>query len=152
MRGFTIKREDPSRSDVVELLQHGEAEAARLYPAESNHHLPLDALRKSAVYFLVARDLEGRASATGALVFHEDWAEIKRMWVEENARGLGLSKALLGALTAKAQEVRIKIMRLETGVMSHAALSLYEKAGFQRCDPFTDYKPDPVSVFMQKVL
>jgi putative acetyltransferase len=152
MLGFTIRPEDPSQPGVAELLRHGEANSANLYPAESNHHLPLDALRGPAVCFLVARDPEGRALATGALVLHDDWAEIKRMWVEENARGLGLAKKVLIALIAKAQEAGMKIMRLETGVVSHAALGLYESAGFQRRDPFADYEPDPLSVFMEKVL
>jgi putative acetyltransferase len=35
------------------------------------------------VRFFVARDADGNALATGALVHHGDWAEIKRMWVEE---------------------------------------------------------------------
>jgi len=41
---------------------------------------------------------------------------------------------------------------LETGVVSHAALGLYERAGFKRREPFDDYKADPLSVFMEKTL
>lgn len=152
MPGFTIGPEDPYQPDIVELLRHGEATSAELYPAESNHHLPLDALRGPTVRFLVARDSKGRALATGALVLHDGWAEIKRMWVEEHARGQGLAKKMLSALIANAQQAGIKIVRLETGVVSHAALGLYESAGFQRRDPFADYKPDPLSVFMEKAL
>jgi hypothetical protein len=71
-----IRLEDPAQSDVVELLRHGEAFSASVYPPESNHHLPLHALRRPAVRFLVARDADRKALATGALVLHGDWAEI----------------------------------------------------------------------------
>jgi len=45
-----------------------------------------------------------------------------------------------------------RVLRLETGVVSHAALALYEKAGFRRITPFADYQPDPLSMFMEKHL
>jgi putative acetyltransferase len=149
---LSIRREDPSQPEIIELLRNGEAHSAMLYPAESNHHLPLDALREPPVCFLVAREPGGRAVATGALVVHDDWAEIKRMWVERDGRGRGLAKEMLGSLISAAQAAGVTVLRLETGVASLAALVLYEGAGFQRCDPFAGYKPDPLSVFMEKPL
>jgi putative acetyltransferase len=44
------------------------------------------------------------------------------------------------------------VARLETGVVSHAALALYRRAGFAEREPFADYGPDPLSVFMEKQL
>ena len=82
--------------------------------------------------FLVARDGEGKALATGALVLHDGWAEIKRMWVEEAARGRGIAREILNALMVEASNAGVEILRLETGVASHAALALYEKTGFKR--------------------
>ena len=100
--------------------------------------------------FLVARDGEGKALATGALVLHDGWAEIKRMWVEEAARGRGIAREILNALMVEAGNAGVEILRLETGVASHAALALYEKTGFKRRAPFADYRPDPLSVFMER--
>src|ERR1700722_16209123 len=97
-----IRREDPAQPDVVELLRHGEAFSASLYPPESNHHLPLAALRRAEVRFFVARDADGTALATGALVLQGNWAEIKRMWVEEAARGRGIARQILSVLMAEA--------------------------------------------------
>ncbi len=134
------------------MLARGEEHSASLYPAESNHHLALEALRQPGVRFLVARDPDGRALATGAIVLHGEWAEIKRMWVEEDARGRGLSRLMLDALMEKGQSEGVRVLRLETGVHSHAALALYERAGFQRREPFADYRPDPLSVFMERIL
>ena len=149
---IVIRQEDPAQPDVVQLLRNGEANSARLYPAESNHHLLLDALRQPEVCFLVARNASGRALATGALVHNGNWGEIKRMWVEEKVRGCGLAKEVLAALVAKAREAGFEVLRLETGIVSHAALSLYERAGFRRRGPFARYRPDPLSVFMEKQL
>jgi putative acetyltransferase len=147
-----IRQEDPAQADVVELLRHGEAFSASLYPPESNHHLPLQALRRPEVRFFVARNADRKALATGALVHHGDWAEIKRMWVEEAARGRGIAGQILDALMAEAAGAGVEMLRLETGIANHAALALYEKAGFKRRGPFADYRADPLSVFMERRL
>ena len=147
-----IAVEDPSQPEIVSLLRDGEAYSAKLYPAESNHHLPLNALRAPNVRFLVVRDANGRAVGTGALALNGAWAELKRMWVIPEARGLGVSRIILQALEAHAHSEGVHTLRLETGVENHAALGLYTKAGFRRRDPFGDYRADPLSVFMQKEL
>ncbi len=53
---------------------------------------------------------------------------------------------------AEAGGAGIEMLRLETGVANHAALALYEKAGFKRRQPFADCRPDPLSVFMERPL
>lgn len=150
--GITVAGEEPSQPEIVMLLRDGEDHSERLYPAESNHHMPLDALRAPNVRVLVARDGSGCAVGTGAIVFNGAWAELKRMWVIPEARGLGVSKIILAALEAQARAEGVRTLRLETGVANHAALGLYTRAGFTRCDPFADYRADPLSVFMRKDL
>jgi putative acetyltransferase len=150
--GLKIAMEDPSQPDIIVLLRDGEEHSAKLYPAESNHHMPLNALRASNVRFLVVRDTNGRAVGTGALALNGAWAELKGMWVIPEARRLGVSKIILAALEARARSEGVRILRLETGVENHAALGLYTRAGFKRRDPFADYRADPLSVFMQKDL
>jgi putative acetyltransferase len=149
---MNIAIEDPAQADIITLLEHGDAEAAALYPAESNHLLPIDALREPSVLFHVARDAAGTALATGAVVLKGDWAEIKRMWVEPQARGQGLSKTILARLEQQARAHGVRWLRLETGIDSHSALGLYARAGFVAREPFADYRPDPLSVFMEKDL
>jgi putative acetyltransferase len=147
-----VNVEDPAQPEIINLLEDGERYSAGLYPAESNHHLPLDALRAAHIRFLVARDGTGRAIGTGALALFGSWAELKRMWVVPEARGRGVSKIILETLEATARREDVRCLRLETGIENRAALALYERAGFTRCDPFGDYRPDPLSVFMQKQL
>ena len=72
------------------------------------------------------------------------------MWVEEAARGRGISRRVLNVLIAEAASAGVATLRLETGATSHAALALYEKTGFKRRGPFAGYRPDPLSVFMER--
>lgn len=147
-----IAIEDPDQPEIRRMLRDGEAYSASLYPAESNHHLPLEALRAPEVLFHVARDASGRALGTGAIALNGDWAEVKRMWVDPAARGAGVAAAVLSSLEAAARAHGVAVLRLETGVDSHAALALYRRAGFTEIPPFADYRPDPLSVFMEKRL
>ncbi|MFE0015237.1 GNAT family N-acetyltransferase [Mesorhizobium sp. NPDC059054] len=149
---FAIALEDPAKPEIIALLEDGERYGASLYPAESNHFLSIDELRADNVRFAVARDADGVAVATGALALNESWAELKRMWVVPTVRGRGLSKALLNELEDRAREAGITWLRLETGIANHEALGLYERTGFVRIGPFGDYRPDPLSVFMEKRL
>jgi putative acetyltransferase len=147
-----IAVEDPAQPEIEALLKDGECHSAELYPAESIHHLALDVLRAANVRFHVARNGEGRAVATGALVLHGSWAEIKRMWVIPAARGLGISRKVLETLEARARSEGVRFLRLETGSDNQVALRLYARAGFAMRDIFADYRPDPLSAFMEKDL
>ncbi len=81
-----------------------------------------------------------------------DWAEVKRMWVAPVSRGRGVAKAILRHLLTEAASARVRAVRLETGIANREALALYERAGFARRGPFADYRSDPLSVFMERLL
>lgn len=147
---FRFGLEDPVQPEIVALLDEGECYGAALYPAESNHFLSIESLRAPNIRFVVARDAAGVAVATGAIALYGDWAEVKRMWVVPAVRGRGLSKILLSHLEGYARDAGAMTLKLETGIANHEALALYERSGFQRCEPFADYRLDPLSVFMQK--
>lgn len=148
---LSITEESPDQPGVAELLAAGDAYAASLYPAESNHGSSLDELLHPHVTFLVARQ-EGDVVGTAAFVETDGYAEVKRMFVSEKARGMKLGKKLLQALEERAASKGIARLRLETGVSQPEALGLYRKAGYVEIKPFGDYKPDPLSVFMEKQL
>lgn len=149
---FRLAIEDPAVPEIAALLEDGERYGASLYPAESNHFLSIESLRTANVRFVVARDAAGTAVATGAVALYGGWAELKRMWVVPAVRGRGLSKLLLTDLEDRARDAGATALKLETGIANHEALALYERCGFQRCEPFADYRPDPLSVFMHKDL
>lgn len=147
-----IQSETPDQPDIRAMIARLDALHADLYPAESNHLLDLGALLLPEVRFLVARDDAGRATGCAALVRRGDYAEVKRMFVEEAARGQGIGRALLEQLALHALASSLHALRLETGIHQAPALRLYESFGFTRRAPFGDYQPDPLSVFMEKPL
>jgi putative acetyltransferase len=51
---------------------------------------------------------------------------------------------------ARAQ--KLPLARLETGNVSVGALKLYRRAGFKEIPAFPPYKPDPLSIFMERPL
>jgi putative acetyltransferase len=142
--------EDPDSPEVRALLEASDAYAASRYPAESNHMLDLQALRRPGVTFVVAR-LDGHAVGCGAIVHSgEDWVEIKRMFVDPAARGQQVGRRLLEKLEEIAREGGATALRLETGIKQPEAIGLYRSCGFVEIAPFADYQPDPLSMFMEK--
>ena len=151
MTEVTLALEDPATDDVVDLLRASDTFAAALYPAESNHMLDVDALRRRNVSFFVAR-LNERAVGCGALVSEGGYGEIKRMFVSDGARGHGIGARLLAAMELRARQLGLTTLRLETGIAQPAALGLYRREGYRETGPFGAYGPDPLSVFMEKTL
>ena len=147
-----INTETPDQPDVRAMLAKLDAYCAALYPAESNHLLDIDALMKGDVLLLVARDIDGAAVGCAALANRGAYGEVKRMYVDEARRGLGTGRKLLEHLAMFARMSGLSELKLETGIHQPAAIALYEKVGFSRCEPFGDYRPDPLSLFMEKRL
>jgi DNA-binding MarR family transcriptional regulator len=95
-------------------------------------------MRLPAGLFLVAT-LRGEPIGSGALKFHGDEpAELKRMWVAESARGLGVGRRLLGELEDHAARHGVRIIHLETNGTLTEAISLYRSAGYIEVAPFND--------------
>jgi GNAT superfamily N-acetyltransferase len=89
---------------------------------------------------LLVANLQGSAVGCGALKLHIDTciAEVKRMWVASDMRGLGLGRRLLDRLAAEAASRGMVILRLETNRSLSEARHLYETAGFVEVEPFND--------------
>jgi ribosomal protein S18 acetylase RimI-like enzyme len=87
-------------------------------------------MRLPAGLFLVAL-LRAEPIGCGALKFHDKKpAEVKRMWVAESARGLGIGRRLLSELENHAIAHGARTLRLETNKSLAEAISLYRSAGF----------------------
>jgi putative acetyltransferase len=144
-----IKRADPR--DFISFLIASDRYMGSLYPAESNHLLDVESLRQTEMHFFGAY-VDGAAKGCGGYWAHVDYVEIKRVWVDPSARGLGLSKKIMTALEDEARGAGFKVARLETGISQPEALGLYRAIGYAERAPFGNYKSDPLSVFMEKVL
>jgi putative acetyltransferase len=140
--------------DVRELIGELEAVLAAEYPPEQRHGLSLDAIFQPHVRFFLAR-LRGVAVGCGGVALFPDYAEVKRMYVRDSARGQGVADAILARLEAKARGAGLSELRLETGVRQVAAMRFYARAGFRECPAFGDYRsmaPQAIatSVFFEK--
>lgn len=152
MNDVIIQIESPDQPDVRDLLAASNAYAATLYPAESNHMLDTDRLRGPDVSFFVARR-DGKVLGCAGLVKKSaDYVEIKRMYIDQAARGSGLGKRLMEVLNDEAHRLGVDYLRLETGIHQPEAIALYRRDGFTEIGAFGDYEPDPLSVFMEKRL
>ena len=56
----------------------------------------------------------------------------------DSARGRGVARQVLDTLEAKARELGISTLRLETNKALHEAQALYWKSGYQEVAPFND--------------
>jgi GNAT superfamily N-acetyltransferase len=98
----------------------------------------LDEVRPPAGLFLVA-SLRSEPIGCGALKFHRNEAtELKRMWVAESARGLGVGRRLLAALEAQAVANGSRSVRLDTNRALTEAITMYRSAGYVEVDAFND--------------
>ena len=87
---------------------------------------------------LLAR-LHGEPVGCGALKFHgTEPAELKRMWVANRARGLGLGRRLLAELENQARRHGVTVVRLETNQALTEAITLYRSAGYAEVSAFSD--------------
>jgi putative acetyltransferase len=155
MRVVKIEIDDLTGSEVIELLRHHRAEMERVTPqAESMHALDLEGLRGPEITFWSLRD-DGRLAGCGAIKRLDDThAEIKSMRTADGYQRRGVAAMLLAHIEAESLGMGLTRLSLETGAEDYfaPARALYERCGFEYCEPFGDYVPDPLSVFMTKRL
>ena len=122
-----------------------------LFPPEDNYYLEIDDLVANNIAFFTARKGD-QIIGTAALANKGDYGEIKSMFVDEAARGTGAADALMRQLEDEARELKLPILKLETGNVLHAAHKLYARHGFTECGVFGDYVTANSSIFMEKPL
>ena len=154
--GVTVELASAATHDVRALVGELEQELSAEYPPEQRHGLTIDAIFKPHIRFFVAR-LDGAAMGCGGVALFADFAEVKRMYVRESARGHGVAQALLARIEKEAADAGFALLRLETGTNQAAALRFYEREGFRPCAVFGDYAamaPYAIatSVFLEKRL
>jgi putative acetyltransferase len=153
---ISVEHVTTATDEVRELVGELDSELNAEYPPEQRHGYSVERIFQPGVLFFIAR-LDGRAVGCGGIALSDGWAEVKRMYVRPAARGKKVAQAVLGRLEAEAKRCGAKRLVLETGDVRHAAMRLYERAGFTRCGPFGDYLAMPPraierSVFFEKAV
>ena len=104
-------------------------------------------------YVLVAYNEAGEAVACGALKPYLDLAntmEVKRMYVEPQHRGKGISKAVLQSLESWAAALGYSHLVLETGWKMPEAIALYRGQGYEEIENYGPYVGVALSVCFEK--
>lgn len=65
-------------------------------------------------------------------------AEVKRLWVDDSARGLGLGRRLMGLLEDHARDHGVEVLQLDTNAALVEAIALYRTMGWVEVDAFND--------------
>ncbi|WP_052869321.1 GNAT family N-acetyltransferase [Streptomyces niger] len=139
----------PHVSSLVEQLQ---AEYVRIYGAPDSS--PTDHQQFSPPRGAFAVGYEDAVPvAMGGWRFREDGrAELKRMYVVDEWRGSGHSRAVLAWLEASAATAGAPAIVLETNQRHPAAIGLYRSCGYTEVPAFGYYADDPLTVYLGRPL
>ncbi|MEU8977501.1 GNAT family N-acetyltransferase [Streptomyces sp. NPDC058251] len=156
-----IRRVPFDHPDAVKLNDQVQAEYAERYEDEGDV-TPLDASMFAPPFglYLIAYDERDRPVATGGWRsqdtndegYSDGDAELKRMYVVPEARGLGLARRILAGLEADAREAGRTRMVLETGAKQPEAVALYKSSGYEPCPKFGHYRFHDLSLCYAKPL
>lgn len=114
-------------------------------------YTPLNAL--TDIHDVVVAYVDGRPIGCGGFKrFTTDAAEVKRVFVEKEYRGRGISRMIMERLEEKAREKGYARLILETGEPLAAAMHLYTNMGFVRIPNYGPYQDMHASICMEKIL
>lgn len=165
--GLSNEKELRGNSDVLEVrrveitskIAEGfisalNAELDSIYPEEGANHFRLDEEETlpGRGAFLVAFFREDPVGCGAIRRVDADTVELKRMYVNPAARGLGVGRTLLNALEQEARNLDARRIVLEAGDRQTQAMALYERCGYRRIAAFGEYVDSPLSVCMEKRL
>ncbi len=149
-----ITVDDLTGPEIARFLAEHVEQMRSITPLESKHALDLDGLRRPEITFWSIVD-GGLVVGCGALKqLDPDHAEVKSMRTAPARQRGGIASLMLAHLIAEATRMGFTRLSLETGSADFflPARALYAKFGFEYCEPFADYRPDPHSVFMTRTL
>ena len=151
---MNIRTDNATHAAVLALLDEHLREMYAASPPESVHALDLSELRASDVTFWTAWDGEELLGCGALKALDAKHGEIKTMRTSRKHLCKGVAAAILEHITNVARERGYERLSLETGSGGpfDAALRFYEKHGFEYCEPFAGYVPDPFSRFMTRSL
>lgn len=98
--------------------------------------------------FLLAHSQGRLAGGVGLRKLEVGVCEMKRLYVYDEFKGLGVGRRLCAALIEAAKGLGFERMRLDTLARMEAAVGLYQSLGFKEIAPYR-FNPDPTSIYME---
>ncbi|RDI99274.1 GNAT family N-acetyltransferase [Dyella solisilvae] len=134
-----VRRAELSDLDDLVALEESSFATDRLSRAQYRRHLDSETAQ-----VLVASANHRRFLGT-AVVFFRKGTRVARLYsiaTRAEARGKGVGSALLEAAEQTARRRRCKVLRLEVRTDNEAAISLYERLGYERIGRYKRYYGD----------
>jgi GNAT superfamily N-acetyltransferase len=100
---------------------------------------------------LLVKNEQEAVGCVGVRRWQGDIAELKRMYLQPSARGLGLGRKLLEAALERARWLGYRSIRLDTLPAMEAAIALYREFGFSDIPPYRD-NPFEETICLEKTL
>ena len=98
--------------------------------------------------------LDDHEKVIGMVAYHkhsDERCEMKRLYVSPECRGMKLGEKLVDEIIQHAKNAGFKEMVLDTIVPLQAAIHLYNKMGFEECEPYY-YNPMDDVIYMKRLL
>jgi putative acetyltransferase len=149
-----IVLDDLSGLRIAAFLEEHVRQMREISPPESTHALDLDGLRRPEVTFWSVHDGDDLVGCGALKRLDAHHAELKSMRTAAARKRGGVASLLLQHIVTHARATGFSRISLETGSEDFflPARRLYAKFGFTECEPFADYRPDPLSTFMTRTL
>jgi putative acetyltransferase len=146
--------DDLSGSQIAGFLAEHVEEMRIITPLESKFALDIDGLRAPGITFWSVWDGDALVGCGAIKRLNADHAELKSMRTAPARKRSGIASRLLRHILAEARTMRFTQLSLETGSAEFflPARNLYEKFGFEYCEPFAGYRPSLHNVFMTRQL
>ncbi|HST82505.1 MAG TPA: GNAT family N-acetyltransferase [Kineosporiaceae bacterium] len=146
--------DDLSGPEIADFLAAHIEEMRSVSPPESKHALDLGGLRKPEVTFWSVLDGDVLVGCGALKALDPSHAEIKSMRTASEYKNRGVASGLLRHIFSEAKKMGFSRLSLETGSAAFfaPARKMYQKAGFEYCEPFAGYQNDPNSVYLTKVI
>ncbi len=136
----TLEPADPAEDKAREAVGRYFAEIGQRFGFDPAGESDKDAkllIAPAGVFVLAVCD--GVPVACGGLATIGDGVgELKRMWVHGDWRGVGLGSRMLRHMEDQARALGHAVVRLDTNGALAEAISMYERAGYQRVDRYND--------------
>ena len=140
--------------EVHELLIKHFIELRSVSPEGSTHVLDIVGLKDPSIKFWSLWD-ENNLMGIGALKFlDKEHGEFKSIRVSDKFKDKRNGSKIINHLINEAKKLNIKRLSLETGAGDFflTARKLFNKCGFEPCEPFSHYKKDINSIYMTMLI
>jgi GNAT superfamily N-acetyltransferase len=143
---------DPADNRAALLIREIDRITLDIYPGMPTYGIETEGFIDAGGTFLLLL-VDGIVAGCGGLrPLEGGHCEVKRMYVRERFRGLGLARKLLQKLESTAAGNGVEIMCIETGDRQSQALSLYRSAGYSDIPLYGPYVDNPLSICLAKPL